>query len=45
VFILLYVFMCVYVCNSIRASVSGLPDHSCPVISFNHSFIHAVDGL
>jgi len=29
--------MCVglYVCNSIRASVSGLPDPSCPVVSFN----------
>jgi len=33
--------MCVYVCNSIMASVSGLPDPSCPVISFNHYiFIH-----
>jgi len=36
--------MCVYVCNSIRASVSGLPDPSCPVVYFNHynlhSFIH-----
>jgi len=28
VFTLLYVFMCVYVCNSIRASVSGLLDPS-----------------
>jgi len=25
-----------YVCNSIRASVSGLQDPSCPVVSFNH---------
>jgi len=36
VFTLLYVIMCVYVCNSIRASVSGLLDPSCPVVSFNH---------
>jgi len=36
VFILLYVYMCGYVCNSINASVSGLPDPSCPVVSFNH---------
>jgi len=28
--------LCVYVCNSIRASVSGPPDPSCPVVYFNH---------
>jgi len=36
VFTLLYVCICVYICNSIRASVSGLLDPSCSVVSFNH---------
>jgi len=27
--------VCIYVRNSINASVSGLSDPSCPVVSFN----------
>ena len=35
--VLLYVFMCVYVCNSIRASVSGLP-HPFVALTIKSSF-------
>jgi len=34
--------MCLYVCNSIRSSVSGLLDPSCPVVlTIKYSFIHS----